>query len=52
MRLTSTAIAALVILSATAEAAELVRVRGVIENATDTSVTVKTSDGKDTADHA
>lgn len=40
------AVACLVALSATAQAAELVRVRGVIENATDTSVTVKTSDGK------
>lgn len=40
------AVAGLVLLSAAAQAAELVRVRGIIENATDTSVTVKTSDGK------
>ena len=46
IRLTTVAVAALVALSATAQAAELVRVRGVIENATDTSVTVKTRDGK------
>ena len=37
---------ALVLSTGMAQAAELVRVRGVIENATDTSVTVKTSDGK------
>ena len=46
MRLTILAFGGLVALSATAQAAELVRLRGVIENATDSSVTVKTSDGK------
>ena len=46
IRHTAIAVASLVALSATAQAAELVRVRGIIENATDTSVTVKTSDGK------
>ena len=46
IRLTTVAVAALVALSVAAQAAELVRVRGVIENATDTSVTVKTRDGK------
>ena len=46
IRHTAIAFAGLVALSATAQAAELVRVRGIIENATDTSVTVKTSDGK------
>ena len=37
---------ALALSTGMAQAAELVRVRGVIENVTDTSVTVKTSDGK------
>ena len=46
IRHTAIAFAGFVALSATAQAAELVRVRVVIENATDTSVTVKTSDGK------
>lgn len=37
---------ALALSAGIAQAAELVRVRGVIENVTDTSVTVKTKDGK------
>jgi len=46
-RLTTLAAVGLVSLSAAAYAApELVRVRGTIESATDTAVTVKTSDGK------
>ena len=40
------AVASLALLTGLAQAAELVRVRGVIENATDSSVAVKTSDGR------
>ena len=46
IRHTAIAVAGLVALSATAQAAELVRIRGVIENATDAFIAVKTSEGK------
>lgn len=45
-RATIVVMAGLVALSVAAQAANLVRVRGEIESATDTSVTVKSSDGK------